>query len=92
MNMKICEECGKKLGFFKGYRHLTLGKDFLLCSGCFDKVDESVAKWREFVLSYTKFFNNGSFKNILQLSPKTLQPCFAQMYKRFEQDLTLESN
>ena len=77
MNMKICEECGKKLGFFEGYRHLTLGKEFLLCSSCFDKVDESVAKWREFVLSYAEFFNNVSVKNSLQWNPKKIQACFA---------------
>jgi hypothetical protein len=55
-------------------------------------VDESVAKWREFVLSYAEFFNNGSLKNSLQWSPKNLLPCFAQMYKRFEKDLKLKSN
>ena len=90
--MKICEECGKKLGFFKGYRHLTLGKDFLLCSVCFDKVDESVAKWREFVLSYAEFLKSGSSKNSLQWNPKNISPCFAQMYKRFEQSLKSASN
>jgi len=90
--MKICEECGKKLGFFEGYRHLTLGKDFLLCSVCFDKVDESVTKWREFVLSYAEFFKNESIKKSIQLNPKNIQPCFAQMYKIFEQNLKLESN
>lgn len=90
--MKKCEECGKKLGFFEGYRHLTLGKDFLLCSGCFDKVDESVAKWRKFVLSYAEFFNNGSFKDSLQWNPKKIQACFAQMNKRIDQGFKLESN
>jgi len=77
MNMKICEECGKRLSFFEGYRHLTLGKGFLLCSSCFDRVDESVAKWREFVLSYAEFFNNVSVKNSLQWNPKKIQACFA---------------
>jgi hypothetical protein len=93
MNMKICEECGKKLGFFEGYRHLTLGKEFLLCSSCFDRVDESVTKWREFVLSYAEFFDNGfSKKGCLPWSPKKIQPCFAQMYKRFKPAYKLESN
>lgn len=47
--MKTCEDCGKKLGVFHGYIHPTLGKDYLLCSKCFDKVSESVDQWREFV-------------------------------------------
>ena len=46
-----CEECGKILGTFEGYRHPTMGKKHHLCSPCFDLVNESVAKWREFVLS-----------------------------------------
>lgn len=54
--MKECEECGKKLGVFHGYIHPTLGKDYLLCSECYDKVSESVDQWREFV-------NSNSFNN-----------------------------
>ena len=50
-NMKTCEECGKKLGVFEGYRHPTLGKKYLLCSPCFDQVSESVEQWGNFVLS-----------------------------------------
>ena len=46
-----CEECGKALGIFEGYRHPTMGKKHLLCSPCFDQVNESVARWREFVLA-----------------------------------------
>lgn len=49
--MVKCKECGKKLGILEGYRHPTLGKDYHLCSPCFDQVSESVAKWGEFVLS-----------------------------------------
>jgi hypothetical protein len=55
--MKKCEECGKTLGIFQGYRHPTLGKRLHLCSNCFDYVNESVTKWGEFILS-------NSFKNV----------------------------
>jgi len=57
--MKKCNECRKKLGFFEGYRHPTLGKENLLCSPCFDKVQQSVDQWREFVFSNS--FNPESF-------------------------------
>ena len=49
--MVKCEECGKKLSILRGYRHPTMGKKYLLCSSCFDTVEASVDKWREFVLS-----------------------------------------
>ncbi len=49
--MVSCEECGKKLGILEGYSHPTMGKKHHLCSPCFDQVSESVAKWREFVMS-----------------------------------------
>jgi hypothetical protein len=55
--MKECMECGKKLGIIEGYRHPTMGKDYLLCSKCFDTVFESVEKYREFVSPYIGFFN-----------------------------------
>lgn len=45
-----CNECGKKLGFFEGYRHPTMGKKFLLCSPCFDKIQQSIDDWRDFIL------------------------------------------
>jgi len=49
--MKECEECGKKLGILKGYKHPTMGKKHLLCSPCYNQVSDSVEKWRAFVLS-----------------------------------------
>jgi hypothetical protein len=51
-----CEECGKTLGIFEGYRHPTMGKKHHICSPCFDQVNESIARWREFVLANS--FNN----------------------------------
>jgi len=56
--MKQCEECGKRLGIVEGYQHPTLGKKHLLCSPCFDKVSESVEKWREFVLNKSLDLNS----------------------------------
>jgi hypothetical protein len=34
--MKECEECGKTLGIFEGYKHPTMGKSHNLCSPCFE--------------------------------------------------------
>jgi hypothetical protein len=45
-----CVECGKDLRFFEGYRHPTLGVHYLLCQGCFEKVEGSVERWGRFVL------------------------------------------
>jgi hypothetical protein len=53
-------ECGKKLGIIKGYRHPTMGKDYLLCSKCFDTVSASVEKWSKFISPYVGFFNKKS--------------------------------
>jgi hypothetical protein len=55
--MKGCMECGKKLGVIEGYRHPTMGKDYLLCSNCFDTVSASVEKYMEFISPYVEFFN-----------------------------------
>lgn len=39
-NIKIqCAECGKKLGFFKGYHHSKLDKKWILCNECYDKIE-----------------------------------------------------
>jgi hypothetical protein len=54
--MKECVECGKKLGIIEGYRHPIRGKDYLLCSSCFDTVSSSVEKWGKFVSPYVGFF------------------------------------
>ncbi|OGS40389.1 MAG: hypothetical protein A3K77_02060 [Euryarchaeota archaeon RBG_13_31_8] len=58
--MKECMECGKKLGIIEGYNHPTMGKDYLLCSNCFDTVSISVGKWSEFISPYIGFFNKES--------------------------------
>ena len=49
--MKKCYECGKELKFWEGYRHPALGKKELVCSNCFDSVEESMEKYRKFLLN-----------------------------------------
>ena len=53
-------ECGKKLGILEGYRHPTLGKNYLLCSNCFGIVSASEDKWSNFIIPYVDFFNKES--------------------------------
>jgi hypothetical protein len=74
--MTQCEECGKKLGIFEGYRHPTMGKKHLVCSPCFEQVEESVAKWREFVVNNS--FNVNTTERKPQVSWKEKMPDFAQ--------------
>jgi len=85
--MKKCEECGQELKFYEGYRHPTLGKDFLLCSHCFDIVDESVAKWREFVYPYVFFFKNGHSKIDSQSNKGKIISNYIQIKKKFDKVL-----
>jgi hypothetical protein len=58
--MVKCEECNKKLSILQGYRHPALGKSFLVCGSCFNKVDKSMEKWKVFCLSNS--FNAKSSK------------------------------
>jgi hypothetical protein len=58
--MKECVECQTKLGIIEGYRHPIMGKDYLLCSSCFDTVFERIEEYREFVSPYAGFFNKES--------------------------------
>ena len=75
--MVICEECGKILGIFEGYRHPTMGKKHLLCSSCFDTVEISVEKWREFVISNS--FNKSRVKSSSRLGWKKMIPGLPQL-------------
>ena len=68
--MLKCEECGKKIGIFGSYRHPTMGKKHNLCSNCFDDVNESVIKWREFILQNS--FNNNTLKNNIENNWKNI--------------------
>lgn len=67
-----CEECGKTLGIFEGYKHPTMGKKHYLCSPCFEHVDASLALWRDFVQANS--FRNGSSKELTKLSWKDILP------------------
>lgn len=66
--MVNCVECGRKLGFLKGYRHPTMGRKYLLCNNCFDNVDESVTQWREFLLPYAELIKPPILKKSRQLN------------------------
>ena len=48
--MVNCEECDKKLGMLQGYSHPALGKRFLVCGKCYDKVYEDMERWSAFYL------------------------------------------
>ncbi|KYK25342.1 hypothetical protein AYK25_09570 [Thermoplasmatales archaeon SM1-50] len=41
--MEKCSECGKKLRFFEGHIHPLRGKQYLVCSACFDYIIKSIA-------------------------------------------------
>jgi hypothetical protein len=47
--MGKCTECKKNIGFFKAYRHPTMGRNYYVCKDCFDKVSKSEEQWSEFV-------------------------------------------
>jgi hypothetical protein len=79
-NMVACVECGKRLGFFEGHYHPTLGKKSLLCYSCFVKVDESVTQWREFVLSNS--FNTEPSKSTLGIDQSSLIARIVGVQKR----------
>ena len=49
--MVECEECDKKLGILQGYQHPALGKKFLVCGKCFNKIDSDMGRWNKFCLS-----------------------------------------
>jgi hypothetical protein len=87
--MKECEECGKTLGMFEGYKHPTMGKSHNLCSPCFDNVNESVAKWQKFVIANS--FNNGANKQYLTAKMKTMAPSFNKR-RSIVKDVSAETN
>jgi len=49
--MVNCEECDNKLGILQGYHHPALGKRFLVCGKCFNKIDADMKRWNMFCLS-----------------------------------------
>ena len=52
--MKKCYECGKEIKFWEGYLHPALRRKALVCSKCFKSVEESMEKYRNFILSELK--------------------------------------
>ena len=64
--MKFCEECGKKLSFFEGYRHPVMGKEYLLCCSCFNVTAKSVEEWRKLVTANTYNKDAKSYVDLLQ--------------------------
>ena len=38
--MKKCTECGKELSLLEGHHNPSFGKRWLLCSNCYDKIEE----------------------------------------------------
>ena len=89
--MKRCEDCGKKLRLIESYRHPIKGKDFLLCSSCFDTVQESIFKWREANLPYVGFFKNNSSKKNYQLNLKKEEKRYPHLSKLFHNILPSEN-
>ena len=49
--MKYCYECGKKVSFFNSYYHPAIGEKAIVCSKCFDRIEESMEKYCDFILS-----------------------------------------
>ena len=49
-----CSECGKKLGFFEGYRHPAEGRKKCVCGKCWDKIEKSEAKYCSFIMNAIK--------------------------------------
>ena len=86
--MSECNECGKTLGIFEGYRHPTMGKNHNLCSPCYDQVNESVLRWREFVV--TNSFN-GASKEYLTMKWKSMAPSFNPR-RNIVKDVSAETN
>lgn len=55
--MKECHECGSKIGMLSGYKHPTFGKKHLICWDCHEKIDASVAEWRQFIIDHKDLEN-----------------------------------
>jgi len=61
-----------------------MGKKHLLCSNCFDHVQESVEQWREIVLSYNHFLNNKTAKNDHHFNLINIPKHLVHKYKMFD--------
>ncbi len=61
-NMSRCNECERKIGFFGSYRHPVYGGNKYVCGECFTAIDNSLQKWREFVISNSFNLENLNYK------------------------------
>lgn len=87
--MVDCEECDKKLSILEGYRHPALGKRFLVCGCCYDKIETDMKRWSEFCVSDS--FNEESSKSDIQDAWNTkisnnplLQKWFRNLWLKYE--------
>ena len=46
-----CYECGKEITFWQSRFHPVIGKKERVCAHCFSEVQESLEKYRKFVLN-----------------------------------------
>ena len=46
---KTCAECGKKLGFLKGYRHPIEDKKKCVCGDCLERIEKSEREYNKFI-------------------------------------------
>jgi hypothetical protein len=64
---KRCYECGKEITFWRSLFHPVLGRTQLVCPDCFNTIDESLEKYRNFILNdldHGKLNNADEFVNI----------------------------
>jgi len=62
--MLSCYECGKKLRFWDGYYHPTLGKKVIVCLKCFDQIEESMENYQNFII---REFKNERQRKIIDI-------------------------
>ena len=67
-----CNICGKKLKFWNGYYHPILGKKVIVCSKCFDNLNESIDRYREFILKDFKKENKIKINNNSKIKYKNI--------------------
>jgi len=60
--MKLCIECGKKIGILNCYNHPVKGKKHTICGDCFTRIDSFLTLWREYVLSDSFNKDSSDFK------------------------------
>jgi len=70
--MNKCYECGKELSFWESYHHLALGKKELICSECYDVLEENMEEYRDYLLNYPKKDDKININKHLSLKTKIL--------------------